>query len=369
MAAPAVQLLGPDEAARAEQAWRGLERSLGDAAPLVRSWDWTGAWLRAYGDAVPHRFAIGRRGEEVVGAALLVSSRSPARADLGLRLLHVGTSGEPEGEGVFGEYDGVLAAPGERDGFVSALVERLLAERGWDELRIDGFELAEAQALARAAPALELGEVVSPWTDLAAIRAGDGDVVAALAKGPRGRIRRSLRALGEVEGEWAESPATARAIFDELVELHQARWHAAGEPGAFASPRALAFHRDLIDTLAPSGRVVLYRASAGGETVGCLYGMVDRGRLLFYQGGLAEAADSKVKPGLVAHALCMQECLERGLDAYDFLAGDARYKRELATDETHVAWGRLTRRTPRALLSGALRRFANRPRPVTPFGG
>ena len=336
---------------------------------LVRGWDWTGAWLRAYGDAVPHRFAIGRRGEEVVGAALIASGRSSARADLGLRLLHVGTAGEPEAEGVFGEYDGVLAAAGERDAFAAALVERLLAERGWDELRIDGFELAEARAFGAAAPALEIGEVVSPWTDLAAIRAADGDVVAALAKGPRGRIRRSLRALGEVTGEWAETPAAARAIFDELVELHQARWHAAGEPGAFASPRALGFHRDLIEALAPSGRVVLYRASAGGETVGCLYGMVDRGRLLFYQGGLADSVDSKVKPGLVAHALCMQECLERGIDAYDFLAGDARYKRELATEETHVAWGRLSRATPRARLSGALRRAAGRPRPLTPFAG
>jgi hypothetical protein len=367
MSAPAVQLLASSETAGAAELWRGLERSLGDAAPLVRGWDWTGAWLRAYGDAVPHRFAIGRRGEEVVGAALLVSARSTARADLGLRLLHVGTSGEQEGEGVFGEYDGVLAAAGERDAFAAALVERLLNERGWDELRIDGFELSEARAFAAAAPALEIGEVVSPWTDLAAIRAGDGDVVAALAKGPRGRVRRSLRALGEVTGEWAGTAAAARAIFDELVALHQARWHAAGESGAFASPRTLAFHRDLIETLTPSGRVVLYRASAGGETVGCLYGMVDRGRLLFYQGGLADSADSKVKPGLVAHALCMQECLERGIDAYDFLAGDARYKRELATAETRVAWGRLTRRTPRALLSGTLRRIGARPRPLTPF--
>jgi CelD/BcsL family acetyltransferase involved in cellulose biosynthesis len=367
MSAPAVQLLASSEIARAAELWRGLERALGAEAPLVRGWDWTAAWLTAYGDAVPHRFAIGRRGDAVVGAALVVGGRSTSRADLGLRLLYVGTSGEPEGEGVFGEYDGVLAAPGEREAFAAALVERLLAERGWDELRIDGFELADARAVAAAAPRLELGEVASPWTDLAAIRAADGDVVAALGKGPRGRIRRSLRALGEVVGEWAETPQAARAVFDELVGLHQARWRAAGEPGAFASPRALAFHHELIEALAPSGRVVLYRASADGETVGCLYGMVDRGRLLFYQGGLADAADSKVKPGLVAHALCMQECLERGIDAYDFLAGDARYKRELATAETQVAWGRLTRPTARSLMSATLRRIGARPRPVTPF--
>jgi CelD/BcsL family acetyltransferase involved in cellulose biosynthesis len=366
MADPAIVLLSADRATEAGARWRALEASIPDP-PLARGWDWTAAWLRHYGDVVPHRFAFAERAGTTIGAALVTSSRARGRADLGLRQLHVGTAGEPEGEGIFVEYNGVLAAPGELETVAGALVAALAGERGWDELLLDGFELADARAFAVAAPQLVVGDVASPCTDLAAIRADGGEVIAALAKGPRSRIRRSLRGMGELEGEWAVERESALAILDELVVLHQARWEAAGERGAFASPRALGFHRDLIDALVGQERVVLYRVHAGGETVACLYGMVDRNRMLFYQSGVVELTDQKLKPGLVAHALCMQACLERGLDAYDFLAGDSRYKRELATGEERVAWGRLSRSTIRPLLSGAARRLARRPRAVTPF--
>jgi len=366
MADPAMLLLPAEEATEAGARWRALEASIPDP-PLARGWDWTAAWLRNYGDVVPHRFAFAERSGETIGAALVTSSRASGRADLGLRRLHVGTAGEPEGEGVFVEYNGVLAAPGAVEAVAGGLIAALTAAGGWDELLLDGFELADARAFTVAAPELVVGEVASPCTDLAAIRADGGDVIAALGKGPRSRIRRSLRGMGELEGEWAVERDAALAIFDELVALHQARWEAAGERGAFVSPRAVGFHRDLIEALLPRQRVVLYRVHAGGETVACIYGMVDRNRLLFYQSGVVELDDQKLKPGLVAHALCMQACLERGLDAYDFLAGDSRYKRELATGEEGVAWGRLSRDTIRPLMSGAMRRLARRPRAVTPF--
>jgi len=366
MTDPAVRLLSAADAGEAGARWRELEASIPDP-PLARGWDWTAAWLRHYGDVVSHRFALVERAGAVIGAALVTSGRASGRAELRLRRLQIGTAGEPEGEGVFVEYNGVLAAPAAVDAVARSLVEALTAERGWDELLLDGFELADARAFAAAAPELVLGEVASPCTDLAAIRAADGDVLAALGKGPRSRIRRSLRGMGVLEGEWATDGDSAHAIFDELVALHQARWEAAGKPGAFASPRAVGFHRDLIDALLPRERVVLYRVHAAGETVACIYGMVDRNRMLFYQSGVVELDDQKLKPGLVAHALCMQACLERGLDAYDFLAGDSRYKRELATGEERVAWGRLSRATIRPLMSGAVRRLARRPRAVTPF--
>jgi CelD/BcsL family acetyltransferase involved in cellulose biosynthesis len=366
MSDPAVQLLASGDVARAGELWRELEASLADP-PLCRGWEWTAAWLSRYGDVVPHRFALVERGGATIGAALVTSSRAGGRAELGMRRLHLGTAGEPEGEGIFVEYNGLLAAPADRVAVARGILAALAAERGWDELRLDGFELDDAAAFAAAAPSLKVGEVASPCTDLAAIRAAGGEVLGALAKGPRSRIRRSLRGMGAVAGEWATGLDAGRAIFDELVGLHQERWLAAGMPGAFASRRAVGFHRDLIEALLPSGRVVLYRVHADGGTVACIYGMVDRNRLLFYQSGVVELADQKLKPGLVAHALCMQACLEHGLDGYDFLAGDARYKRELATGERRIAWGTLSRRRPRPLLSLAARRLARRPRPLTPF--
>ena len=362
-----MRLLPAAEIEPARQAWAELERSPHDGG-LICGWDWTHTWLRAYGDVVPYRFAVAERGDAVVGAALLTGSRATGAKGFGIRRLHVGTAGEPEGEGVFVEYNGVLTAAGERQAFAEALVAAIEDEPGWDELRVDGFSAEQARALASVAPALELGFAASPYTDLDAIRAGGGDVLAALEKGPRGRIRRGMRGFGELECEWAETESQAGEIFEELVALHQAQWQAAGEGGAFGVVRVLGFHRELIAALIPGARVMLFRVRAGARTVGCLYGLVDGGRLLFYQSGIGAFEDAKLKPGLVTHALCMQACLERGLSAYDFLAGDARYKRELATGEEQLAWGRLSRAGMRPRLAAAARRLARRPQPLTPFG-
>ena len=140
----------------------------------------------------------------------------------------------------------------------------------------------------------------SPFFDLAAARAaGHGaDVAAALRPGPRSRLRRTLRAFGPLHEEWAQDAESARAILDDLVVLHQARWTAGGEPGAFAEARVLAFHRDLVAALAGAAGVVLFRVrDAAGATIGCVYAFADAGTVLFYQGGFAVLDDNKRRPG------------------------------------------------------------------------
>jgi CelD/BcsL family acetyltransferase involved in cellulose biosynthesis len=65
--------------------------------------------------------------------------------------------------------------------------------------------------------------------------------------------------------------------------------------------------------------------------------------VLFYQSGLARFEDRTITPGFVAFCLCMQACYERGFSEYDFLAGDSRYKRDLATGARQLVWATATR--------------------------
>ncbi len=361
-------VLAAADLAVAGDLWRTAEGAAG-AHGLTCGWDWVRTWIGHYGDVVPHRFVIGMDGETPVAAALLTVTRTTLRRGLWTRALHVGTSGEPEGEGVFVERNRVLAGDDDtRRAFVAGLLADLGRRRDWDELRLPGFVALDAGAFQEAAPDLQLRPVDSPAMDLRAVREDGGDVVAALRSGPRSRIRRSLRGLGDVEAEWAATETRALAIFDELVEVHQRHWLAAGEPGAFASGRVVAFHRELIARLLPRDAAMLFRVRAGGETIGCVYGLRDGERMLFYQSGVAQSADPKVKPGLVTHALCMQECLERGYDAYDFLAGDDRYKRELSSGADRLVWGRLRRPRSRPVVADVARRALGRsPAPISPF--
>ena len=56
----------------------------------------------------------------------------------------------------------------------------------------------------------------------------------------------------------------------------------------------------------------------------------------FYQSGIAYEADNRLKPGLVCHAHAVAYNAAAGHRIYDFLGGEARYKKSLSTDAAHV---------------------------------
>ena len=325
--------LARDDAARV---WRRLDELRPPA--LAASWRWTEAWLDHFGDPVePELVAVERDGDPV--AVALLTRATVRRKRVPVREAHVGTAGEPAGETVFVERNALHAAPEDRAAVAAALVEHLRAGGGWDVLKLDGFEAPDAGALADAHGAMTLDRQASPYADLGAARDTGTDAVAALRKGPRQRVRRTLKAFGELRLEWAETPAEATDVLDELIALHQQRWTAAGEPGAFSSERFTAFHRSLLERLEIGREVILVRASGADGTVGCLLCHTDGGRVLFYQSGLRRFEDRNLRAGLATHALAMQACLERGFTHYDFLAGEARYKDELATGSDVLCWG------------------------------
>ncbi len=347
-----VDLLDAPERDVAAVIWAALERE-NPSAPLVCRWAWTDVWLAHYGDSLSHRFAVVRRGDAPCAAALLVSGRA-RRSRIPLRTVHLGTAGGPQAEEVAVERNGVLSRPDDLAGAARALLDRLRGERGFSELRLDGFRPDHYAAFAAAEPSLVARAEPSPIADLRAVRESGGDVLASLPNKTGYHVRRSLRVYGDVSGDWASTPGEAHEIFDELVALHQARWRAAGEPGAFASARRLGFARDLIDRLLPTDEVQLFRVRTASQTIGCLYNVRDGDDMLFWQGGLASTTDNRCKPGYVTHVQCMEACVERGVDVYDLLCPDAPYKRALSTGERELVWARGLRRGARSALAEGL---------------
>lgn len=343
-------LVGPDQRSRIASLWRGIEAAAGER-PFACGWDWTETWLEHYGDIVEHRFALGERAGSARAVALVTVSAGSSLSWLRPRTLRVGTAGEPRADTVWVEHNGLLALPGERDAFAAALMAKLRRLRGWDRLELDGFLPDHARALQRAEPRLMLSFQQTPVAELSP----DQDVVERLPSSARRRARQTMSRFGELELEWAAHTDPALAILDELAVLHGERHRAAGRPGAFASARFSAFHRALIRRL--GDRAALVRIRRGGETVGCLYGLVDRRRMLFYQSGLRRYEDNKLRAGTAVHVMFMRACTERGFRTYDFLAPPDRYKRELSTDEEELVWGSLDRFTPRTRLWAVARQL------------
>jgi len=119
------------------------------------------------------------------------------------------------------------------------------------------------------------------------------------------------------------------------------------------------FHRRLIERRLAAGEVQLARVRAGDTTIGCLYNFVWQGNVLFYQSGLAYESNSKLKPGLVCHALAVEHAARAGHRSYDFLAGQSRYKQSLSTGARELVWARLQQPRLRFALENAARTARN----------
>lgn len=331
------------ERADVEAIWLEVERLHGDGG-LANSWVWTSTWLDHYGDVVPHRFVVAYAGREPVGVALITRGHHIKRGPLHLRTAHVGTAGEPMGETVRVQYNRLLVNPNHRSEFASLILRHAPALLGGTThlMVLEGFCPGEFSAFEACGHELRMTRKTAFALDLADVRRDGLTVMDVLRKRTTSNIRRSVKRLTEQYGplsvEWAESLDHAREIYDEMCVLHNARWRAEGQPGVFESRRFDGFHRDIVSRLIADQRIVLARVKAGDKTVGCDYDFIERGRVLAYQWGLAQLEDSAISAGLVVGALVMQAALERGLDEYDWLAGDVLYKRMLSTAEHQLVW-------------------------------
>jgi len=339
----------------AESIWIGLEAEIADPG-IMCSWDWTGTWLAHYGDAVPHRFVFVESDGAPRGIALVTEPASLGR--LRPPTIALGTAGEPPGSSVFVERNRLLVRPEDRHAFAAGLMTELERDGRWHRLRFDGMRLADAQLLFDGRVGVRQRTDESPIADLLA--GDEHDVLTALPASKRQRVRRALRRLGALDAQWVQTPAEADSALTELIALHTARWRAEGQSGAFASSRFTAFHRELVARLLPAGRAALYRVRRDGETIGCLYGLIEGRRMLFYQGGLRRFEDNRLRVGIAAHALFMQACRDRGLAEYDFLAPAARYKSDLSTSSEKLVWAELERPGVRLRLEQAVRKVRRR---------
>jgi CelD/BcsL family acetyltransferase involved in cellulose biosynthesis len=133
-------------------------------------------------------------------------------------------------------------------------------------------------------------------------------------------------------------------VFDSRYEMRMMRCRCddlrrrRGQPGCFATPTFEAFHHDLIRTRFAAGEIQLLAAAAGDQPIGYLYNFVYGDRVYAYQSGFDDRPDGRLEPGLVTHALAIEQAMCTGLVVYDFMAGENRLKASFASHWTEMVW-------------------------------
>lgn len=347
-----VELLRP-ELPRVKDIWRALEER---AKPVYfLSWGWVGTWLASLPSLDELQLWVVSDESGPVAACFLGQRLVRRHKIMPSRTLHLNTTGNVAYDEIYIEHNALLSTNGTS---LVTMIEQLPQTR-WDELFMPCLDAHTFDELA-ASPlpqSLRLRvdrEVGDYYVDLAKVREKK-DYVSLLGSSTRSHLRKAQRLAPDATFEIARDEREAFGIYDELVVLHQRAWKARGQPGAFADPWFDRFHRRLIAQRFRHGEIQLVRLRTAAQTIGCLYNFVSHGRVLMYQTGINPDVDDKIKPGYLTHLFAIEHNAREGHATYDFLGGDAQYKKSLGTDKTKLVWARVQKKRLRFVLEDRAR--------------
>ena len=318
-----------DELASYAQDWDRLSQGV-----PFRSWPWMSCWWRHYGE----RPVRGIRACQLYVLGVLDKSDrliglAPWYLDAGSwrgRVLRFLGSGE-----ICPEYLSVPAAPGWEGPVAAALADWLTAARGpdaWDLLELTAVTRDDA-AVARLAQRLEAdGNLVHRRAGPACWRIelpqSWQQYLATLSSQHRNQLRRAERRLlasGRAVVHRVHQPEELPQAERIFADLHQARWHALGQPGCFSSQRYAAFHGEMLRELLARGQLILFWIELDGKPFAAEYLMAAGDTVYHYQRGL-DVSRLDFAPGRLGTIVALRLAIDGGYRVFDTLRGDEPYK-------------------------------------------
>jgi CelD/BcsL family acetyltransferase involved in cellulose biosynthesis len=305
------------------------------AGTPFQTWEWLATWWKHYGAKRPedqHRREL-----------YLLSVRDAQGTLVGLapwyleRSLTTGYVVRQLGDGeVCSDYLGILAANGKEGEIATALADWMMQARGidrWDLIDFDEVDPTDPclaaffEAVRVRDATLHSREGANCWR--VDFTGNWDDYLATFSKGHRKQIRRIER--GPLEDRrarfrMAETRAEAIQGMDILIDLHQRRRQALGDPGCFHSSRFTAFHREVVETLSGPGSLRLSWIEYAGQPIAAEYHFSRGGVVFAYQSGV-DPDQLDLEPGRLIAVATIKQALDEGFASFDFLRGDEPYKR------------------------------------------
>lgn len=318
-----------------ERKWRDLEARCNPS--FFQSWTWTGCLVE---ERFPDPVLVEARENGRTVALALFNRRR--------RTLVLGQTGDPALDCIYIEFNDVLAEAGREAGLTAACLRAARAGcAGWPALALSwkrrlilgGISSATAALAAEAGHMRYDKSLVAPSVDLTDLSRCFLDRRSANTRQQLRRSDRSYAATGRILIERAETLVQAYAFLERMADLHRASWVRRGQQGSFANPFFGRFHRALIARGHERGEIDLFRIAAGPRTIGYLYNFRYRGHSLAYQSGFDYAGSERhEKPGMTCHHAAIRFATNWGATQYNFLAGEARYKRSLSDQAEMLHW-------------------------------
>jgi len=350
-----------DNLSTLEAEWRALE--IIAKPPFFLSWGWIGTWLQTF--VADMQVLRATREGQLVGIAILTRSKQKKLGLVSVDTISLHQTGDPYEDQIWIEYNNILVDPACYEEAHEACI-RFIAEqyKPWDVFNVGQVIESNAQQFEKFSSALrsDIWSSACYGVDLGELRTTGKNYLESLSRNTRYQIKRSIRLYGErgeLTVEFANSVESALQYFHEIAPYHLERWgnHLSGS--GYANPKFISFHENLIVNCWLNQNIDVIKVSVAGKPIAYFYNFVYGNKVYFYLGGSVLESEARLKPGLVGHALCIQHYIENGLDFYDMMGGEHRYKNNLAASHATLYKIRLSKRSLSVVAEHAARRAKN----------
>lgn len=325
----------PEEWAKLAAEWPELAaNSAADAVFL--SWPWLDTWMSVYGDGGRWLVLVARDAADgkLLGVAPMMLDRGAGHVGRWMRrVILVGQKADTASE-----YLDWLLRRGHEEEVAAVFCEYLLREEGrsWDLLcfetmRADSptLPLLEKAFAAKGRTLTVSHATTAPYLTLPA----SWDAFLASRSGTfRTRWNKFHREHRVVMKEAGVDLSVADGM-QILRDLNEKRW--GDRRQSFLSDRYRRFHDQVSARMLAAGHLAMLFLEADGQVVSGRYDFAYAGKAWCFQGGWLPEWE-KERAGKMMLTAMMRWCIEHGLSEYDFLGGEASYKKEWGNAERRI---------------------------------
>ncbi|RLI18671.1 hypothetical protein DRO54_09820 [Candidatus Bathyarchaeota archaeon] len=299
---------------------------------IFSTWDWLWCWWKHFGSGRKLRILIVKEGNQVIGIApFMLSNYNFLRFS---KLSKIEFMSSPHGD-----YNNFILLRREAE-CVRLLLDALMEFSDWNmlDLRDIREESASAKTLISISSSkngnLKLKVKVKTLCPYIRLPSRIETFERRLSRNVRRNLRKRMRKLSrmyKVEFTNQKEFNSVSEAMTAFFRLHQKRWRAKGELGAFASENFRKFHLDLAKIFDEKGWLALHFLMLDGEPVAAAYTFNYNSKKYGYLTGF----DPDFKQFGVGNLLKMhiiEECIRKGYKEYDLTRDFEPYKADWATN-------------------------------------
>jgi len=308
-----------------------LQLSNNCKANAFLSWQWIHSFVKLQEGKIT--LLIAEVSGELVGAGLISLHSKTIFKFAKVKQCFLNRYGIDELDQIWVENNDFLIPIADKQAIREAFLQYVLSIENIDEFIFGVTDIAIIEALKKPGRRTNI-EVSSKGykVDLCQLSSLN-DYLLSISKNTRSQINRTLKLLSAESNllfEEAATPEQKLHYFSSAADIHLNRWGESEYGSGFSNPHFIAFHQRLLRDNSPDNITKMFKLSLGDECLGYIYILTEDNKWLFYLSAINFHSDNRVKIGLVFHALIVEQAILENIDTYDFLAGDAQYKKSLS---------------------------------------